>query len=64
MFGITLPITKHNYLVTNVKDLPRIIKEAFTWPTTARIPVLIDLPKDIQQQQAEFKYPEEVLSPV
>ena len=64
MFGITLPITKHNYLVTNVKDLPRIIKEAFYLATTGRPgPVLIDLPKDIQQQQAEFKYPEEVFIP-
>lgn len=59
--GITRPITKHNYLVKNVKDLSKIIKEAFYIASTGRPgPVLIDLPKDIQQNTTEFRYPKEV----
>lgn len=47
--GITMPITKHNYLVQDIKDLPRIIKEAYHIASTGRPgPVLIDIPKDIQ----------------
>jgi acetolactate synthase-1/2/3 large subunit len=62
--GITIPITKHNYLVQDVAELPRIIKEAFHIATTGRPgPVLIDLPKDIQKAKAEFKYPDEVKLP-
>lgn len=50
--GITLPITKMNYLVTDIKDLPRIIKEAYYIATTGRPgPVLIDIPKDIQIEE-------------
>ncbi len=57
--GITLPITKHNYLVMNVKDLAVTIKEAFFLAKNGRPgPVLIDLPKDVQLAQAEFFYPE------
>lgn len=59
--GITRPITKHNYLVEDVKDLARIVKEAFHIASTGRPgPVLIDLPSDIQQQETEFIYPEKV----
>ncbi len=59
--GITRPCTKHNYLVKDVKDLPRILKEAFYLARTGRPgPVLIDLPKDVQNQKAEFKYPETI----
>jgi acetolactate synthase-1/2/3 large subunit len=59
--GITLPITKHNYLVQDTKDLPRIFKEAFYIARTGRPgPVLIDLPKDVQNEVIEFEYPEEV----
>jgi len=59
--GITRPITKHNYLVEDIKDLARIIKEAFHIASTGRPgPVLIDLPVDIQQQETEFEYPAEV----
>lgn len=59
--GITLPITKHNYLVTNVNDLPRIIKEAFHIASTGRPgPVLIDIPKDITTDELDFEYPESV----
>ncbi|MHC2994968.1 MAG: biosynthetic-type acetolactate synthase large subunit [Candidatus Atribacteria bacterium] len=59
--GITSPITKNNYVVRDVKDLADIIKEAFYIAKTGRPgPVLIDLPKDIQLAQTEFKYPEKV----
>jgi acetolactate synthase-1/2/3 large subunit len=58
--GVTLPVTKHNYLVMDVADLPRIIKEAFHIARTGRPgPVLIDIPKDVQNAQIEFVYPEE-----
>jgi len=59
--GITRPITKHNYLVEDIKDLARIVKEAFHVASTGRPgPVLIDLPSDIQMQEYEFKYPDKV----
>jgi acetolactate synthase-1/2/3 large subunit len=59
--GITRPCTKHNYLVKDIKDLARIIKEAFFIASNGRPgPVLIDLPKDVQQAQHTFKYPEHV----
>jgi len=59
--GITRPITKHNYLVEDIKDLPRILKEAFHIARTGRPgPVLVDFPSDIQLQEIEFKYPEKV----
>ncbi|MBP7056226.1 MAG: biosynthetic-type acetolactate synthase large subunit [Candidatus Omnitrophica bacterium] len=59
--GITRPITKHNYLVEDIKDLARIIKEAFHIARTGRPgPVLIDFPSDIQMQEIEFIYPEKV----
>jgi acetolactate synthase I/II/III large subunit len=59
--GITRPITKHNYLVKDVKDLARIIKQAFYIARTGRPgPVLIDLPKDVQLAFTKFVYPEKV----
>jgi len=59
--GITLPITKNSYVARDVKDLARIVQEAFYIARTGRPgPVLIDFPKDIQLAQAEFKYPESV----
>ncbi|MGC9109092.1 MAG: biosynthetic-type acetolactate synthase large subunit [Caldimicrobium sp.] len=59
--GITRPITKHNFLVKRVEDLPRILKAAFYIARTGRPgPVLIDLPKDVQQAKGEFNYPEEI----
>jgi acetolactate synthase-1/2/3 large subunit len=62
--GITLPITKHNYLVTDAAELPGIMKEAFYLAGTGRPgPVLIDLPRDVQQEQAEFNYPKKVNLP-
>lgn len=59
--GITLPITKHNFLVKDVKNLARTIKEAFYIATTGRPgPVLIDLPKDVTGLKTEFRYPQKV----
>lgn len=59
--GATEPFCKHNYLVKDVKDIPRIIKEAFHIASTGRPgPVLIDIPVDIQTKEFDFKYPESV----
>lgn len=59
--GITRPITKHNYLVEDIKDLARTIKEAFHVASTGRPgPVLVDIPSDIQMQETEFVYPEKI----
>ena len=59
--GITMPITKHNYLVKDAQQLPEIVKEAFYIARTGRPgPVLIDLPRDVSQQEIEFNYPEKV----
>ena len=59
--GITRPITKHSYLVRDVKELARTVKEAFYIASTGRPgPVLVDLPKDVMAQKATFHYPESV----
>nr|WP_156816896.1 acetolactate synthase large subunit [Salsuginibacillus kocurii] len=59
--GVTMPITKHNFQVREVSDLPRVIKEAFHIATTGRPgPVLIDLPKDVSVASGIFNYDEEV----
>ncbi len=59
--GITRPITKHNYLVKDVKDLARIVREAFYIASTGRPgPVVIDIPSDIQLADTEFNWPEVV----
>ncbi len=59
--GITRPCTKHNFLVKNVKDLARIIREAFYIARSGRPgPVLVDLPKDVIMASTEFQYPEKV----
>jgi acetolactate synthase-1/2/3 large subunit len=61
MVGITRPITKHSYLVTDVKDLARIIREAFHVARTRRPgPVLVDLPSDVLAAKADGKIPERV----
>lgn len=61
IIGITRPITKHNYLVRDVKDLARIVKQAFHIARTGRPgPVLIDLPKDVQVASTTFSYPDTV----
>lgn len=62
--GITMPITKHNFLVRDVAELPRVIKEAFHIATTGRPgPVLVDLPNDISDGKTRFSYPESVSLP-
>ncbi len=62
--GITQPITKHNYLVTDVEELPSVIKEAFHIARTGRPgPVLIDIARDVQSAEVEFEYPEAVNLP-
>jgi acetolactate synthase-1/2/3 large subunit len=62
--GITQPITKHNYLVTDIRDLSTTIKEAFYIARTGRpAPVLIDIAKDVQAGKAEYVYPDEVHLP-
>jgi hypothetical protein len=59
--GVTMPITKHNYLVTDVHDLPRVVAEAFHIAATGRPgPVLIDLPKDVQNAEFTGDFPENV----
>lgn len=59
--GITMPITKHNHLVTSIEELPYSIKEAFFVATTGRPgPVVLDFPKDIQTAEGEFDYPEKI----
>ncbi|AEV88251.1 acetolactate synthase [Actinoplanes sp. SE50] len=56
--GITLPITKHNFLVQTAEELPRIVAEAFHLAATGRPgPVLVDIPKDVLQQQTTFTWP-------
>ncbi len=62
--GITRPCTKHNYLVKDIRDLARVIKEAFYIATTGRPgPVLVDLPKDVLNDSTEFIYPDKVHIP-
>jgi acetolactate synthase-1/2/3 large subunit len=62
--GITMPITKHNYLVLDPNDIPRVMKEAFFLARTGRPgPVHVDIPKDVLQQTIEFEYPETVRIP-
>ncbi|MFS0861768.1 acetolactate synthase large subunit [Fredinandcohnia sp. 179-A 10B2 NHS] len=64
VLGITMPITKHSYQVRDVKDLPRIIKEAFYIATSGRPgPVLIDIPKDMTVNEAVFDYDQDIHLP-
>ena len=59
--GITLPVTKHNYLVQRVEDIPATIKEAFYLASSGRPgPVLVDIPKNVFLQRASFQYPSTV----
>lgn len=59
--GITRPITKHNYMVSDIEELPRILKEAFHIASTGRPgPVLVDLPKDILKAETDKPYPAKV----
>jgi acetolactate synthase-1/2/3 large subunit len=62
--AITLPVTKHNYLVTDIHELPMVIKEAFYIARTGRPgPVLIDIVKDVQAAELDYLYPDEVYLP-
>src|ERR1700704_6663491 len=62
--GITMPVTKHNWLVTDAQDIPRVVREAFHVATTGRPgPVLIDLPKDVANAQMEWYWPEKIDMP-
>ena len=59
--GIVMPIVKHSFLVQHVEDIPRTFREAFHIARSGRPgPVLIDIPKDLQQAQFDFAYPSEV----
>ena len=58
VFGMTLPMVKHSYLVRDINDIPRIVKEAFYIAQTGRPgPVLIDIPKNIQRARTQPIYP-------
>ena len=62
--GITIPITKHNYLVTDPAEIPRVIAEAFHLAATGRPgPVLVDIAKDALQAQTAFSWPPEMQLP-
>src|SRR5712671_39637 len=59
--GITMPVTKHNWLITDARDIPQIVREAFYVATTGRPgPVLVDIPKDIANQTMEWYWPDGV----
>jgi acetolactate synthase-1/2/3 large subunit len=59
--GITMPVTKHNWLITDANDVPRVIREAFHVATTGRPgPVLVDMPKDVSNQMMQWHWPDSV----
>ena len=61
MQGITIPITKHNYLVTNIDELPQVLAEAFYLANTGRKgPVLVDIPKDVFIAKTEAPFPDTI----
>jgi acetolactate synthase-1/2/3 large subunit len=61
IYGMTLPVVKHSYLITDINDIPRIVKEAFYIAQTGRPgPVLIDMPKNVQQARTQPVFPKEV----
>jgi acetolactate synthase I/II/III large subunit len=61
IYGMTLPVVKHSYLITDIADIPRVVKEAFHIAQTGRPgPVLIDLPKNVQQARTQPVFPKEV----
>src|SRR5438477_8353124 len=61
IYGMTLPVVKHSYLITDINEIPRIVKEAFHIAQTGRPgPVVIDFPKNIQQQKAQPVWPKEL----
>ncbi len=59
--GITMPVVKHSWLVQDVREIPQIMKAAFHIARTGRCgPVLVDVPRDIQEAELEFAYPDKV----
>jgi len=61
IYGMTLPVVKHSYLITDINEIPRIVKEAFHIAQTGRPgPVLIDIPKNVQQAKAQPVFPKDV----
>src|SRR5580765_3470404 len=61
IYGMTLPVVKHSYLITDINDIPRIVKEAFHIAQSGRPgPVLIDLPKNVQQTKTQPVFPKEI----
>ena len=61
--GAVIPVTKHSYLVMDIKDLANTIKEAFAIARSGRPgPVLVDIPKDVQAEEYDFTYPEEPIT--
>ena len=64
VFGMSLPVVKHNYLVLDINDIPRVVKEAFYIAQSGRPgPVLIDMPKNVQEAKAAPIFPETVTLP-
>jgi len=62
--GITIPIVKHSWLVQNVRELPSVVKAAFHVARTGRCgPVLVDVPRDVQEAEFDFSYPESLSLP-
>lgn len=63
-FGMTLPVVKHSYLVLDAADLPQVVKHAFHIATTGRPgPVVIDIPKDVQQARCQPRFPSQINLP-
>ncbi len=61
IYGMTLPVVKHSYLITDINDIPRVVKEAFFIAQTGRPgPVLIDMPKNVQQARTQPVFPKEI----
>ena len=61
IIGVTTPIVKHSWLVQDVEEIPHVIKAAFHVARTGRCgPVLVDIPRDIQEAELDFRYPDEV----
>ena len=59
--GITIPVVKHSWLVTHVEEIPQVLKAAFHVARTGRCgPVLVDIPRDVQEAELEFDYPDAV----